>query len=148
MGAAHAKGNDRTRHRMSVHVKGFGCGPLRDAAYRGRRIRARVRKPPRKEPAGAGCDLGGYGVLLGSAWQLCGVRQSDPAFCTGLRVAVRHRPCRPERPDADGRADPGSRALLMRRFWLEGAKPACRRWWCPAIVCGSCSAMQVMTVRS
>jgi hypothetical protein len=41
-------------------VKGFGCRPV--VTYL-RALMAGVRKPPRKEPAGAGRQLGVYGDL-------------------------------------------------------------------------------------
>jgi hypothetical protein len=47
---------------MSVLVKGFGWRPV--VTYL-RALRVGVRKPPRKEPAGAGRQLAVYGDLIG-----------------------------------------------------------------------------------
>jgi hypothetical protein len=47
---------------MSLMVKGFGCRPV--VTYP-RALRAGVRKPPRKEPAGGRVAVAVYGDLKG-----------------------------------------------------------------------------------
>jgi hypothetical protein len=44
---------------MTASVKGFGCRPVVTYLHA---LRAGVRKPPRKEPAGAGRQLAPMGI--------------------------------------------------------------------------------------
>jgi len=92
--------------RLSDMVKGFGCRPV--VTYL-RALRAGVRKPPRKEPAGAGRQLAVYGDLTirrrlrrpahpqrkpphrRSLWRVCrrrGSLQGDFSVIDGIGRAV------------------------------------------------------------
>ena len=100
----------------SAQVKGFGCRPV--VTYP-RVLRAGVRKPPRKEPAGLGGQLPVYGDLtgrrLGAGDALAGVIGSGSTTAVASLALRRRSTGDFSLIDGIGRGVGGGGATAMRR---------------------------------